>query len=84
MSVAFRFGLQELQDVKAALSGEQSRALKLEAELAEARQRLDAVHELEKELARYRTPQRAVAGSGATSADNSWQCEPTLDAIDWS
>jgi hypothetical protein len=54
MSVAFRFGLQELQDVKAALSGEQSRALKLEAELAEARQRLDAVHELEKELARYR------------------------------
>ena len=33
--------MQELEDSKSALSAEQSRALKLEAELAEARQRLE-------------------------------------------
>ena len=35
---------QELEDAKSALSAEQSRALKLEAELAEARQRLEVLY----------------------------------------
>ena len=45
---------QELEGVKGQLSGEQSGRFKAEAELAEARNRLEAVRELEKELSRYR------------------------------
>ena len=48
---------QELAQVKAALSAEQSRTLKVEAELAEARNKLEGVRELEKELARFRAMQ---------------------------
>ena len=46
--------MQELDEAKGQLSAEQSRAFKLEVELAQARKELLRVAELDKEVARYR------------------------------
>ena len=48
---------QELEAVRGQLSAEESGRFKAEAELAEARNRLEGLRELEKELSRYRAMQ---------------------------
>lgn len=45
---------QGLEEARAALEAEQARAVQLEVALAEARQQLGRMEELERELARYR------------------------------
>lgn len=52
--------LQAAEEARHALSGEQAKTLKLEAQLAEAADKLGSVAELERELAKYR--QREAEG----------------------
>lgn len=46
--------MQELSEARSQLSAEQGKVFKLEVELAEARQKLQGVAELERELSHYR------------------------------
>lgn len=60
--------MQAAEAARAALSDEQARVLRLEAQLAEAQERLGTVADLEKELGRYRRAQEEAAakkGSGS-------------------
>ena len=57
-SPALRFGpcchTQALEEARAAVEAEQGRSMRLEVELAEARQALGRMEELERELQKYR------------------------------
>lgn len=46
--------MQALEEARAALEAEQAKGVKLEVELAEARQRLERMEELDRELQKYR------------------------------
>lgn len=46
--------VQSLEEVRAALEAEQGKSMRLEVELAEARQQLGRMEELERELQKYR------------------------------
>ena len=61
------YSAQALEDCRHALSAEQSHVLKLEAQLAEANEKLHTVTELEKALDRYKKAEAEAAakkGSG--------------------
>lgn len=59
--------LQAVEDLRHALSSEQAKNLKLEAQLAEANERLSKVAELERELDRHR---RVAAQAEAAKKGN--------------
>lgn len=53
-----------LEEARAALEGEQGKAMRLEVELAEAQQKLERMEELERELEKYRLSSSEKKGSG--------------------
>jgi hypothetical protein len=60
--------LQALEEARHALSAEQARTLKLEAQLAEAREKLGTVTDLERALERYQKVEAATAAAEAQAA----------------
>jgi membrane-bound lytic murein transglycosylase B len=60
--------LQALEEARHALSAEQARTLKLEAQLAEAREKLGTVADLERALERYQKVEAATAAAERQAA----------------